>query len=930
MRNLRLSIVLLISLLAAFEASAKYGDVIVSFMPIDSFTGNWLRKAYALVIGSQGDTIADSRVRATTMTIDNRPLAIDLPDSTATYTLRTFYEGYEPGEVVFQTKRHGRSRIQLPENKMVKIRKKELDEVTVTASKVKMVMRGDTIVYNADAFQLANGSMLDALVSRLPGVALEDGGRITVNGRKVDELTINGEDFFQGNPRIALENLPAFTVKEIKVFEHGAIDSYITGNTRQEIDRPLRMDVNLKKEYNFGWMGNAELGYGLHNRYLGKAFALGFSNTFRFSAFANLNNIKDSQSSSGGRWSSGQQQNGEMDLQMGGADYLVKNNIGETWTFRAQGNLIAQGDQSNLITERTETTFYPTQDLYKLNNRQDRSKRFSLKSIHTFEIKLPQVYASIIPSIDYRRNNQRSRENEKSAYDLAADELIYTYNANTHNHTENLDLNINGHATIDSKWRNDYAILSFDLGHKNSNENLFRNFALDYFDVITPNNRGDEHNLNRSKEYTASASASYTYVVFERFAPYTDLGFTPSIAYDFKKNDNDVTRSKPESESVQNNMASDEIKYIIDINNSFNSEKITHLLTPGIQMNFDKAFDYNLFLSFKENILIDRIEYLKAGIKSSKSRKTALPEAEISYRQKFKRAKFSWSIYWQYKESAPNLSYLISTIDITDPLNRFLGNGELKNESEHKIRTQIGLTSRRTQLTVCWEKINNLVAYSKFHDEATGVNTWRPMNVNGNWTLKAELIDGESFGEKQNWSLSTETAAIYNHNVDLVSLSDSPEENLVRNTCLTEDLYVKHNFGKSSAQLGFSGLWRHATSARQEFATINAFDITPSFLLNLSLPYDFQIESDLKLYLRRGYSARELNTTEWGWNATLSKSILKGNLKFSLTGVDILGQIKPIQTVLNAQGRTETRYNTLPRYAMLHIIYRLNIQPKKL
>ncbi len=915
-------------LVASLCAWGRYGDVIVSVQPIDSFTGERLWNAYAQVIDSHGDTIADSRHRVTQITTDNSFVCVDLPDSTATYTMRTIYEGYEPGEVKFETRRHGKDLIELSPNKMVKIRKKELDEVTVTASKVKMVMRGDTIVYNADAFQLANGSMLDALVSRLPGVALEDGGRITVNGRKVDELTINGEDFFQGNPRIALENLPAFTVKEIKVFEHGAIDSYITGNTRQEIDRPLRMDVNLKKEYNFGWMGNAEVGYGLHNRYMGKAFAFGFTNKFRFSAFANFNNIKDSQSSSGGRWSSGQQHNGEMDMQMGGADYMVKNNIGEAWTVRAQGNLIAQGDQSNLIAERTETTFYPTRDLYKLNNRQDRSKRFSLKSSHTFEIKLPQVYASIIPSIDYRRNNQRRAESEKSAYDLAAEELIYTYAVHSLENTDALALNLNSRATLQSKWRNDFALLHLDFSHNNSYDNLFRDFSLNYFNSLTPDNVGIENNRTRFTEYTASVGGAYVYIATRRNNPIS-FNIVPSLDYNFRNNNNDISRRKPESDEPFGNMASDQIKYLIDLNNSYNSRKYAHRIIPGVEATFGVSrFHNSIRLGVKENFLLDHIDYLKASEESQISRQKALPEVSLRYTQSYFKLRASLLVEWTYKESSPNLHYLINTTDITDPLNRFMGNRNLKNASENSIRANLRMWNG-PELNISWKKMNNLVAYCKFHDEATGVNTWQPMNVNGNWTLSADFNYGKSFGEKQNWSLSTETAAIYNHNVDLVSLSDSPEENLVRNTCLTEDLYVKHNFGKSSAQLGFSGLWRHATSARQEFATINAFDITPSFLLNLSLPYDFQIESDLKLYLRRGYSARELNTTEWGWNATLSKSILKGNLKFSLTGVDILGQIKPIQTVLNAQGRTETRYNTLPRYAMLHIIYRLNIQPRK-
>lgn len=83
-----------------------------------------------------------------------------------------------------------------------------LPEVTVKATKVKMVMHGDTIVYNADAFNLAEGAMLDALIKELPGTKLTKDGQIYVNGRFVESILVNGHDFFNGNAQLALQNLP--------------------------------------------------------------------------------------------------------------------------------------------------------------------------------------------------------------------------------------------------------------------------------------------------------------------------------------------------------------------------------------------------------------------------------------------------------------------------------------------------------------------------------------------------------------------------------------------------------------------------------------------------------------------------------------------------------------------------------------------------
>ena len=89
----------------------------------------------------------------------------------------------------------------------------ELGEVVVKATKLKFYMNGDTLVYNADAFNLAEGSMLNELVKKLPGVTMEKGGVINVNGKPIDTMLLNGKDFFNSDRELLLENMPAYMVK---------------------------------------------------------------------------------------------------------------------------------------------------------------------------------------------------------------------------------------------------------------------------------------------------------------------------------------------------------------------------------------------------------------------------------------------------------------------------------------------------------------------------------------------------------------------------------------------------------------------------------------------------------------------------------------------------------------------------------------------
>ena len=169
-----------------------------------------------------------------------------------------------------------------------------LREVTVTATKIKMVMHGDTVVYHADAFELQSGSMLDKLIAMLPGVRLEADGQIFVNGRKVESLLVNGEDFFKGDPKVALDNLPAYMVQDVKVYERTPERLTMTGMTPEDfnrIERQLAIDVILKRQYSIGWVANATAGYGTDNHYNARAFALRFTPQSRIAFFGYTNDV---------------------------------------------------------------------------------------------------------------------------------------------------------------------------------------------------------------------------------------------------------------------------------------------------------------------------------------------------------------------------------------------------------------------------------------------------------------------------------------------------------------------------------------------------------------------------------------------------------------------------------------------------------------
>ena len=168
----------------------------------------------------------------------------------ATYLIHAELPGYTEAWTRVTVSDTSQKKVDFPTLLLRRVMDQKLGEATVRATRVKMYYKGDTLVYNADAFQLPDGSMLDALIRQLPGVKLNEAGEIFVNGRKVDELLLGSHSFMRGNKSVLMENLPYYTVKDIKVYDKQTDMSEALGYDVEP--RKFVMDVNLKREYSKG------------------------------------------------------------------------------------------------------------------------------------------------------------------------------------------------------------------------------------------------------------------------------------------------------------------------------------------------------------------------------------------------------------------------------------------------------------------------------------------------------------------------------------------------------------------------------------------------------------------------------------------------------------------------------------------------------
>ncbi|MCI1731422.1 MAG: hypothetical protein LKM34_03145 [Prevotella sp.] len=286
----------------------------------------------------------------------------------------------------------------------------ELPEVLVKATKLKMVMQGDTIVYNANAFNLANGSMLDALIAKLPGAKLNKDGQIYVNGKYIESLLVNGHEFFSGNPKLALENLPAYTVNKIKVFNKAGAASVMMGHNMG--DQSYVMDVRLKREYATGYMSNLETGMGTNDRYQVRGFGMKFSNKERIGAFVNINNLNDNQRAElNGEWKPQDMPDGLLATKTAGLSYLNFIKGTDTWL---SSDMTYTHTSSDNITKQNAQTFLPGGDAYKNSYAKDLESRDLWKSNTAFNLWHDGVFTHNSLNLSYQHTNGRGNMNTET------------------------------------------------------------------------------------------------------------------------------------------------------------------------------------------------------------------------------------------------------------------------------------------------------------------------------------------------------------------------------------------------------------------------------------------------------------------------------------------------------------------------------------
>ena len=823
----------------------------------------------------------------------------------------------------------GQTEVEVPTIEMRKMREMELKEVVVKATRVKMFYRGDTLVYDATAFKLPDGSMLDALIRQMPGVTMNDGGEIFVNGRKVDELMLGSRSFFKGNRKVLLENLPYYTVQNIKVYDKQSDMSKALG---YDVDaKSFVMDVNLKQEYQRGYIANAEAAAGTNDRWLARAFALGFSDHYRFTLLGNVNNVNETRHiGQSGNWTPATMPKNMLTTRSvaGEIDYhakedKVKNNLTASYTSTTDVSE-SRSRYEQFLQGLTPTSL--TESFSRASNRQWNAR-------NAFTLTKP-FYLYAVADFSYSKNH--------GAFSSMFDQWNDTLTASQRNRGFNEGKAWSGSMEAQGAFnvgKNQQHINFYVRAQHSENESgsAMRYSTRQY---VNPQ-QTVQHNVDDISNRTTWGAASLNYNMKLFKGVEMQVGESVNLvridAHDYLYH--------PDTLLLASQI--DALTAITDFNNSYDSRTNAVENTVGLsfsgkgkyKMNPNAPFtiDYQRWnVGISVPIRHESLDYQRGRLDTLARQNTMFVNTSASFRHASEDGKQDFRIHASHKRSAANLSDRITYRDDSQPLVVKLGNPDLKSfvTSNFGIdySNKAGRNQQQWHVGTSADIYHRQTAQSASYDPVSGVYTYQPMNVSGAYRLNAKFDFSRTIDKNRYWSWQTNADAGYHHSIDHAMLTGmtASEENVVNTLTLHDNAYIQFNKGTLNIRATGDIRWRHSEGKMYDFETLNATDFQYGLSARYTLPsLNTTLSADGNMYSRRGYGSSELNTDDFVLNASISQPFFKGKLIARIEAFDLLHQLSNTQYTVNAQGRTETWYRSLPHYVMAHLVYHWNKNPKK-
>ena len=866
--------------------------------------------------------------------------------SNGTYRLKITSVGYQPIEREVTLRRNQNqdlgNLLMSPESFM-------LQEAVVTGRAAQVVARKDTLIYNPEAYRTPEGSAIEELIKRMPGAEVDEDGNITVNGKQVKKILLDGKEFMLGDVETALKNLPVSIIQNVKFYDQQSDQARITGI--EDGNKETVLDFTIKKGMNRGYMTNLDIAGGTQHRYASRGMGSSFTDKTRFVLMGNFNNKEEN----AGWWN----RRGLNARKMLGTNLnyddgkKLKMDASIRWNHR-NGDNVNDNTSENFYSEEHRTFSNSHSKNLTRSNNWNGNLRFEWK---------PDTLTNILIRANGSLGTNDATQTSLSAT-FSDDPYLYVSDpldneAITLMNAKQLAVNHNMQSSLTyGENKNIWGMVQFYRRLNPKGRNITLRLEGSAGNSQQENTSNNEVQLFREKNIAGQDSTYFTarynttptdnsgYVISALYSEPLWKGAHLQTNYELRYSQNKSDRQTYDFSHQPENIFSGIIPVyrewdtwlapvrstldgFLDKNLSRYSEykNYTHNIRLTLR-HWQEEYDYNVgFLVQPQHS--DFVQDYR-GIYVDTVRNVTNLTPTIDFHYKFSDQQNIW-VHYRGDTQQPDITQLLDITDDSNPLYISQGNPGLKPQftnslnvyynnyiQKHKRSFVVYGNYRNTR-----NSISNLVRYNS----TTGGSISRPENINGNWNADGGFTFNTALDSAAHWNIGTDTRARYNNYVSYIAQQRADaRKNTTRSVNLTERL--NFSFRNDWLEVTLDGWcnYQHTRNELQPTANLDTWQFNYGGQMLLRLPYGIEVSTNLHENCRRGYNDPSSNTNELIWNGQVTKSFLKSkSLVVSLNFYDILAQQSNYSRWISATGRSDTRYNSINSYAMLHVRYRLNM-----
>jgi len=826
-----------------------------------------------------------------------------------------------------------------------------LEGATVTGVGNPIIIKKDTIEYNAAAFKTTDSDMLYELLKKLPGVEVSSDGTITANGKTIDKITVDGKTFFMDDPQLAVKNIPAKIIEKVKVLEKQSEESEFTGIN--DGNEEYVIDVGVKQGMMNGWIGNISAGVGSDIkpvpegetfgdvndvRFTGNAMIARFSSNDQIALIGNGNNANNigfgAVGGMGGGMGRGGGGGGFGGMGAGGirTSFMGGANASHTWgdDNELAGNYRFSGN-SNFVDNKSYKTTFLQNGTTILSDEQETNK--TQQYTHGGSIRLewditPNTSIVFEPSLNYSYGDFLTQSNFLTDNGDAAGVSTGKINDGyTNNFGDNQSLSTNGRFLFRQRLGKAGRSLTLNVNYSLSKNNT-DGFNQSLTNIYTNNEKSGESVVD---QYYNQLSNSQNIGGRLTFTEYLGADFFLQANYNINYSN---------SVSTKNTFNKDAAGAYTEKDYMYSNEVVNYNLEQNIGANLMRQTD-KLTLSVGASIIPSKSE----SKTTYNNQTTTIPQNVLNWspnaRIQYEISDYSdLRINYQGRTTQPSVNQLNPVEDNSNPLSISRGNPNLIPSFRHNMNAEYfksnpaKFASMNVRIGGSYTKDG--IVNGSWTVPTTGVTYSVPMNASrGSYSVNGNFVYNSPIA-RSDFSVSTFTNGSFSSSVSYVGIPDKLDPNSAA-SYLNKDNYNENIYNTINLSETLRFTYRNdyieaiiggSTNFRKAYYTTNAADIRPTWDNAVTASFNatmfngvtnFVTDASYNFYY--GYS-EGYNTPKLIWNASLLQTILGGRATVSIAVNDILNQQKSINRQITDNYVLDRRTNTLGRYFIVSFTYR--------